>query len=155
MNIYIQKIINKINFKKRSSNDIKFSETKKSSNEYKAKIIEIAVKNQKIIENIISYDYGKVPESLELAITIQNNGDKQWPLDSNLGNNESYPVFFSIKDKKIGDLNSDNVFRFHKHLNDLDNLLPGEYSLILCIKFNENQEIFGNVNDMSFSIFIK
>ena len=40
------KIINKINFKKRSSNDIKFSETKKCSNEYKAKIIEIAVKNQ-------------------------------------------------------------------------------------------------------------
>ncbi len=64
-------------------------------------------------------------------------------------------LFFSIKDKKIGDLIIDNVFRFHKYLNDLDNLLPGEYSLILCITFNENQEIFGNANDISFSIFIK
>ncbi len=33
------KIINKINFKKKSSNDIKFLELKKCSNEYKAKII--------------------------------------------------------------------------------------------------------------------
>ena len=149
------KIINKINFKKRSSNDIKFSEPKKCSNEYKAKIIEIAVNGQKINENIISYDYGKVPESIELKITIQNNGDKSWPLDSNLGNNESYPVFFSTKDKKTGDLKIYNNFRFHKNFNDLDKLLPGEYSFILCIKFNENQEIFGNVNDMSLSIFIK
>ena len=36
--IYSKKI-NKINFKKRSSNDIKFLELKKCSNEYKAKII--------------------------------------------------------------------------------------------------------------------
>ena len=149
------KIINKINFKKRSSNDIKFSEPKKCSNEYKAKIIETEVNNQKINENIISYDYGKVPESIELTITIQNNGDKPWPLDSNLGNNESYPVFFFTKDKKIRGLNIGNDFRFHKYFNDLDKLLPGEYSFILCIKFNENQEFFGNVNDMSFSIFIK
>ena len=77
------------------------------------------------------------------------------PLDSNLGNNESYPIFFSTKDKKTGDLNRDKDFRFHKYFNDLDELLPGEYSFILCIKFNENQEIFGNVDDMSLSIFIK
>ena len=152
--IYSKKI-NKINFKKRSSNDIKFSEPKKCSNEYKAKIIEIAVNGQKINENIISYDYGKVPESIELTITIQNNGDKPWTLDSNLGNNESYPVFFSTTDKIIKDLKTDNNFRFHKYFNDLDKLLPGEYSFILCIKFNENQEIFGNVDDMSLSIFIK
>ena len=152
--IYSKKI-NKINFKKRSSNDIKFSEPKKCSNEYKAKIIEIAVNGQKINENIISYDYGKVPESIKLTITIQNNGDKPWPLDSILGNNESYPVFFFTKDKKIRGLNIGNDFRFHKYFNDLDKLLPGEYSFILCIKFNENQEIFGNVNDMSLSIFIK
>ncbi len=149
------KIINKINFKKRSSNDIKFSEPKKFSNEYKAKIIEIAVNAQTINENIISYDYGKVPKSIELTITIQNNGDKPWPEDSILGNNESYPIFFSTKDKKTGDLNRDKDFRFHKYFNDLDELLPGEYSFILCIKFNENQEFFGNVNDMSISIFIK
>ena len=127
---------------------------KEINQEYKSKITQIKINNKIYENNIISFNYNNVPSLLNCKLTIENNGDKKWPSDSKIDiNNFCDKNYFSIGHKSISlDIGESCDFEFE--LKNLNELTPGKYSLVLCVKYSKKKEIFGNINDMIITIFI-
>ena len=122
--------------------------------DYQSKIKQVKI-NDKIYENnIISFNYKNVPSSLNLIITIENNGYKKWPSDTIIDiNNYCDKNFFTVGCTKIC-LDIGKSYDIEYELKNINELTPGKYSLVLCCKYSNKKEIFGNIKDMIITIFI-
>ena len=124
-------------------------------NDFNAEIEKIEVNGNDNSSKNVEFNYGKVPNVINLKIKLKNNGDNNWPSDSKLDIDKLNPNnFFSIGHTLIGNLKAGHTKMIENiELSHLDYLPPGKYPLILGI-YLKNKSIFGNINDMTITFSI-